>query len=144
MHLTTRAGLMMAYVEIAERYVKRGMKQISIGVWIVSVSIRSTSRACLMEVCFERAIQMGEKMSIKSKNVKLSIIPARVSKLMQLGRENRLHNVNGSLKLTTICSKIINFILELHADTKIQAYLKQDGGTLFGLIRRAIHRYISD
>ena len=83
-------------------------------------------------------------MPIKSKNVKLSIIPARVSKLMQLGRENRLHNVNGSLKLATICAKIINFILELHADTKIQAYLKQDGGTLLGLIRRAIHRYISD
>lgn len=83
-------------------------------------------------------------MPIKSKAVKLSIIPAHVNRLMQLGRENRMHNVNGSLKLTTICAKLINFVLDLHADTQIQDYLKENNGTLLDLIRRAVHRYISE
>ena len=83
-------------------------------------------------------------MPIKSKPVKLSVLPSRISKILEVGRANKMQNVDGSLKLTTICMKIIVFVLDLHADAKIQAYLKENNGTLLDLIRRAVHRYISE
>lgn len=84
-------------------------------------------------------------MSIKSKNVKLSIIPARVPRIMEVGRENSMQNTDGSLKLTSVCMKIINFVLELHADADIRAYLRRNKGeTLLGLVRRGVYRVISE
>lgn len=82
-------------------------------------------------------------MPIKSKPVKLSVLPSRIPKILEVGRTNKMQEVDGSLRLTTTCMKIIVFVLDLHADTEIQAYLRKNNGTLLDLIRRAVHRYIS-
>ena len=81
-------------------------------------------------------------MPIQSKRVNLSILPAKISKIMDAGRVNRLQVRGSSLSLTRICTDIVYFFLEIHADADVQAYLKKDGGTLFDLIRRAIKRFI--
>ena len=83
-------------------------------------------------------------MTIQSKKVLLSIIPGRVKKLMEIGRENRMHCINGSLKHATICSKIITFFIEVHSDPDVKAHLEKSGGTLLDLILRALKRYITE
>ena len=83
-------------------------------------------------------------MKIKSKRVNLSIIPSRIKKIIDFGRANLLHAADGSLQLTTICTKIIYFILDLFGKREVQLYLEKHGGTLFDLIIRAVQQYISD
>ena len=84
-------------------------------------------------------------MPVKSKPVKLSVPPSRIPKIFEVGRNNKMQDTDGSLRLTTICMKIITFILELFTDAKVQAYLEKNSGiTLFGLIRRAVHKEISE
>ena len=83
-------------------------------------------------------------MPIKSKRVNLSISPNKEKPILDAGRQNRLYNQNGSLSLTTICTQIVYFILDLQADVEVAAHLRDNGGTLFDLIRRAIKRYISE
>ena len=86
--------------------------------------------------------QQENRMPIQSKRVNLSILPAKISKIMDAGRVNRLQVRGSSLSLTRICTDIVYFFLEIHADADVQTYLKKDGGTLFDLIRRAIKRFI--
>ena len=83
-------------------------------------------------------------MPIKSKRVNLSISPSKEKPIMNVGRQNKLQAPNRSLSLTTICTKIVYFFVDLHGDETIDAYLRKHGGTLFDLIRRAIKQYISD
>lgn len=83
-------------------------------------------------------------MPIKSRRVNLSIPPAKERSIIDAGRQNRLHNRDGSLSLTTICTEIVYFILELLADKNIRTYLDKKGGTLFDLIRRSVKEYISE
>lgn len=83
-------------------------------------------------------------MPVKSKRVNLSISPNRELPIIEAGRKNKLQGRNGSLSLTTICTEIVYFILDLQADAEIAAYLEKNGGTLFDLIRRAVKRYISE
>ena len=83
-------------------------------------------------------------MPIKSKRVGLSISPNKEKPILSAGRQNRLYNPNGSLSLTTICTQIVYFVLDLQADKEIDAHLQENGGTLFDLIRRAVKHYISE
>lgn len=82
-------------------------------------------------------------MPIKSKRVNLSINPNKEKSIINAGRQNQLHNRNGSLSLTTICTEIVYFVSDLQTDDEIAAYLSERGGTLFDLIRRAVKCYIS-
>ena len=83
-------------------------------------------------------------MPIESKKTYLSLMPARVPKIMDVGRENRMHNTNGSLCLATVCTKIIYFVVGKHVDPDIRAYLQKNGGTLLDLIDRGVHKIISE
>ena len=83
-------------------------------------------------------------MPVKSKRVNLSISPNKEKPILDAGRQNKLQSDDGSLSLTTICAKIVYFVLDLQADVAIDAYLEKNGGTLFDLIRRAVKRYISE
>lgn len=81
---------------------------------------------------------------ITSTKSQLSLIPSRVPKIMEVGRENRMQDVTGELRLATVCTKIIYFIVGLHSKTEVKAYLKKNGGTLLGLIEQAVHRFVSE
>ena len=83
-------------------------------------------------------------MPIKSRRVNLSIHPNKESRIIDAGRKNRMQTVGGDLNVTTICTKIVYFFLDLHADDEIRRYLDKHGGTLFDLIIKAIKKYISD
>ena len=82
-------------------------------------------------------------MSIKSKRVNLSVIPSKINKIIRVGRENRLHAVGGNLGVSTICTKIVYFFVDLFFDVDVQAYLRENGGTLLDLISRSVKYYIS-
>ena len=81
-------------------------------------------------------------MPVKSKCVKLSLNPAHIPKLIEIGRENHLQNLSGSLKLTTICSKILQVFLSLQNDDDVRAYLERRGGGLLNLIQVAVRAHI--
>ena len=83
-------------------------------------------------------------MSITSKKSLLSLMPARVPKILEIGRENHMQSVNGKLCLATVCTKIIYRVLRIHANPDVKAYLQNNGGTLFDLIDRGVHKIISD
>ena len=83
-------------------------------------------------------------MPIESKKTLLSLIPARVPKILDIGRDNRMHNVNGKLCLATVCTKIIYFVLGKSTDPDVKAYLQKNGGTLLDLIDRGVHKVISE
>ena len=83
-------------------------------------------------------------MPLKSKRVNLSINPNKVKSILHTGRENRLQNRDGALRLTTICTEIVYFISGLQSEDEIAAQLREEGGTLFDLIRRAVKSYISN
>ena len=83
-------------------------------------------------------------MPITSKKSLLSLMPARIPKIMEVGRENRMQNPNGSLSLATVCTKIIYYVLGIHTNPDVKAYLKKNGGTLFDLIDRGVHKIISE
>jgi len=83
-------------------------------------------------------------MPITSKKSQLSLMPARVPKIMEVGKENRMQNIDGSLSLATVCTKIIYFVLGIHTNPDVKAYLEKNGGTLLDLIDRAVKQFISD
>lgn len=83
-------------------------------------------------------------MPIKSIRVGLSFIPNKLARLRQFGKEHHMRSNRGSLKDATICTKIIDFILELRWDPDVQRYLKSNGGTLLDLILRAVKKYIAN
>ena len=83
-------------------------------------------------------------MPIKSKRVNLSILPSKIKYILDIGRQNRLQEINGSLPLTSICTKIIYFVIDLHTNQAIQTFLRKEGGSLFDLITRAITIYITE
>ena len=83
-------------------------------------------------------------MPIKAKKTLLSLIPARVPKIMDIGRDNRMHNVNGKLCLATVCTKIIYYVLGKYTDPDVRTYLQNNGGTLLDLIDRGVHKVISE
>ena len=76
------------------------------------------------------------------KRVNLSIPKNRISKILDIGRQTLLRANDKKLKLTTICTSFVFFILEIYNDPDVQAYLKKTGGTLFDLIRRAVKAYV--
>ena len=75
-------------------------------------------------------------MPITSKKTLLSLIPARVPKIMDIGRDNRMHNVNGKLCLATVCTKIIYYVLGKYTDPDVRTYLQNNGGTPLGFDRQ--------
>ena len=83
-------------------------------------------------------------MPIKSERINLSVPPSRLKKIIEVGRENQLQSRDGSLQKTPICTAIVFFILDVHSDPEVRAYLKRNGGTLLDLIRRALKRYVSN
>ena len=83
-------------------------------------------------------------MPIESKKSLLSLMPARVPKIMEVGRGNRMQNTNGKLCLATVCTKIIYFVLGIHANPDVKAYLQKNGGTLLDLIERGVQKVISE
>ena len=83
-------------------------------------------------------------MPIKSERINLSVPPSRLKKIIQVGRENLLQSRDGSLQKTNICTELVFFILDVHSDPDVEAYLKRHGGTLLDLIRRALKRYVSN
>ena len=97
-----------------------------------------------MHHVFERAIQMGEKMSIKSKKVLLSFTSFQIDKIQEFGESHEMHTDLNTLRNGTICKRIVRFVLSVYADPDVQAYLKSSGGTFFDLVRRALKSYISD
>ena len=77
-------------------------------------------------------------MPAKSKRINLSISPNRIRKLRDVGRQNRLHSTDGSLKDTVICAKLVNFFMELSSDADVQQYLEKNRETLFELIEKSV------
>ena len=83
-------------------------------------------------------------MPIESKKTLLSLIPNRVPKILDIGRENRMHSDNGSLCLATVCRKLVYYLVELHTNAEVRAYLQNNKGTLLDLIDRGVHKIISE
>lgn len=81
-------------------------------------------------------------MPVKSKRVNLSVSPSQERGILNAGRKNRLHSTDGSLKLTSICMKIINFFLRLQNNNDVDKYLEENGGTLFDLILEGIENIV--
>lgn len=81
-------------------------------------------------------------MPVKSKRVNLSIHPNTIRRIIDVGRQNRLQERDGSLKITAICTKIVYFFLDLYKDPDVLSYLEKNGGTLFDLILRAIQKLV--
>ena len=82
-------------------------------------------------------------MPTESQKSQLSLMPARVPKIMEVGKDNRMQNTNGKLCLATVCTKIVYFVVGLH-NPDVKAYLKKNGGTLFDLIERGVQKVISE
>ena len=80
-------------------------------------------------------------MPIKSKRVNLSIPPNRVKSILDAGKRNGWQDTDGALRLTSICAKIVFFFISLYNDD-VNEHLKEEGGTLMGLIPRALKYYI--
>ena len=70
------------------------------------------------------------------------MIPRRVTKLRDIGRDCHLHNQNGALKTTSICTKLLIFLLDLHSDEDVQLYLRSNKKTFLELIRSAVFHEI--
>ena len=82
-------------------------------------------------------------MSITSKVVKISFIPARLKRLLNFGREHRMQSRSGELKPGQISMNIIEFMLDMRDDPDVQKYLDRHGGAFIDLVRRALKRYTS-
>lgn len=81
---------------------------------------------------------------IKRIRVNLSFIAGRLKRLRDFGREHRMQSTNGSLQDASICMKMITFLLDLRANEKVDKHLRENGGTLFDLILRAVEKFIED
>ena len=81
-------------------------------------------------------------MPIKSRRVNLSITPNRTTPILEAGRQNRMQDTEGALRLTTICTRIVYFFLSLY-DSEVKKFLREEGGTLVDLIPRALKFYIN-
>ena len=82
-------------------------------------------------------------MPIKSKPVRISLIPGFLKRLTEFGREHQMQTRSGELQLGRISRKILEFILKLREDPDVRRYLDRHGGTFLDLIQRAVQRYIS-
>ena len=80
----------------------------------------------------------------KRERVNLSFIAGRLRRLRDFGREHRIRATNGSLQNASICMQMITFLLDLRADADVDKYLRENGGTLFDLILRAVKKFIED
>ena len=83
-------------------------------------------------------------MPTESKKSQLSLMPARVPKIMEVGEDNRMHCDNGKLCLATVCTKIVYFVVGLHTNPDIQNHLDTYGGTLLDLVERGVQKVISE
>lgn len=81
-------------------------------------------------------------MPVKSKRVNLSVSPSQERGILNVGRQNRLHSTDGSLKLTTICMQLVNFFLDLQKNEDVERYLEKNGGTLFDLILEGVKNVV--
>ena len=77
----------------------------------------------------------------KPVQVQLSFIQGRHQKLLDLGREHRMHTSQGTLKSATISMNLIDFLIDLRHNPEINENLDKEGGTLLDLIQRALHQY---
>lgn len=76
--------------------------------------------------------------------VNLSFIPGRLRRLRDFGSEHRMQETNGSLQNAPICMRMITFLLDLREHEDVDKYLRENGGTLFDLILRAVKKFIED
>lgn len=78
----------------------------------------------------------------KSKRVSLSFIAGRLKRLYAFGQEHEMYNNSGTLKLASICMKMIMFVLDLRANRDVARYLDETGGTFLDMVRRAVKEKI--
>ncbi len=77
----------------------------------------------------------------KPAQVQLSFIGGRHKKLIEFGREHRMHTSHGTLKSAAITMNVADFLIDLRHNPEITEILDREGGTLLDLIQRALHQY---
>ena len=83
-------------------------------------------------------------MPVNPKNLKISLIPRKYQRLLEFGREHRMHTLRGTLNAGSIGRKVIEFLLDLRVRKDIEDHLKTHGGTFLDLIDRALKNYITN
>ena len=75
-------------------------------------------------------------MRINRERVGLTFSPSYIKRLLAFGKKHNLPDTKA-----TICSFIINTVLSVDSNPKVQAYLNKHGGSVVDLIKRAVKDY---
>ena len=77
----------------------------------------------------------------KKKQIQIGLMAGQIQQLIELGREELWQATTGALQNGRVVAKIVLFILQLRKKEHVATYLKNNGGTLTGLIDMAVKAY---